>query len=230
MKVIDNVPVDLDQKEIVRALAVGRLKDRGTEIASFVGKSRTLVRPKAVYTIVSVTGIDEDLVHLDNGQILRSIILADALQCGQEIAPYVVTIGLKLEEEASKLSKDNLFGAWTLEKIGDIAVQKAAIYVRSRVEQELGSSISSFGPGTGTGKLFGIEQQEVLFRILDPLENIGVRLTPSYLMLPRKSISGVLAATSKEYVACEYCPRKCEYRRRPFGGEYHSMKCDHRSD
>jgi len=173
-----------------------------------------------------VIGIEDDDVHLEGGHTLKSIVLADMLERRQEVAPHVVTIGPKLEQDASMLGKENVFRAWALERIGDYALARAALHVRSLVEEKLGDAISSFGPGTGTGKLFGINQQGVLFQILDPFKNIGVSLMPSYLMVPRKSISGVFAATTREYVACQYCPRKCEYRRRQFSGEYVPIKCE----
>lgn len=214
VEVLRDIPADFEEKEVESMLAAGRLKDRMSDISGLIMRSRPLIDPKAVYAFDNVSRIDGDDIHLKSEHVLKSIILADTLQSGQEIAVYVVTIGPKLEEEASKLAKENLFGALTLERIGDIAVQKAGNYLRSKIQRRMGNSISNFGPGTGTGKLFNINQQEVLFEILDPLKNIEVRLTPSYLMIPRKSISGVLAALNKEYVACEYCPRKCEFRRK----------------
>jgi hypothetical protein len=46
-------------------------------------------------------------------------------------------------------------------------------------------------------------------------------------MVPRKSVSGILAATPKEYDACQYCPReRCMNRRKPFSGEYFPLGCE----
>ena len=189
-------------------------------------KSLSLIEPKAVYAFTRVVSIKGSEIVLESGHTLKSIILGDVLTLGQEVAPYVVTIGPRLEEEASKMGASNVLGAFALEKVGDYAVSKASAQLRRVVEKRLGTIVSSFGPGTGSGRLFGIEQQKVLFNMLNPLKNIGVRLTPSFLMVPRKSVSGVFAATLNEYVACQYCPReKCEHRRRPFAGEYAPIKC-----
>jgi len=84
------------------------------------------------------------------------------------------------------------------------------------VEETLGANVSCFSPGSGTGRLFGIEQQRVLFEILDPKKNIKVELAPSFLMVPRKSVSGIYAVTRQEYFACQYCPReRCQNRKNP---------------
>jgi len=149
------------------------------------------------------------------------------LEHGQTVVPYVVTIGPGLEKQASEEAKGSVFRSWVLERAGDHALEKAGAYVRSHVREALGGDVSSFSPGSGTGKLFGIEQQEVLFQILDPPESIGVCLTAGCMMVPRKSVSGVLAATRGEYVACRYCPReRCETRSEPFSGEYYPLECE----
>ncbi len=224
---IDNIPVEYDEEELWRKLNMKKLKGQKKEIISLIEESRELIEPKAVYTHLEVVEIAGDSVRLDSGDVLKGIILADMLKCGQKVAPYVATLGPNLENRASKLARDNVFLAFILNKIGDYALEIARGNIQLLVEKTLGDKVSDFGPGEGTGKLFGIEQQKVLFRILQPLENIGVRLTPSYLMIPKKSMSGVFAVTDEEYIACQYCPKKCEERRSAFRGEYHPRRVSH---
>jgi len=226
MIVVDPVPMEVHMEELPRIPEIGRASQK--EIASLAGICLKLIRPRAVYSSVKVMSLRNDEVLLSTGEVLHSIILADTLKPEQTIAPYVVTIGSGVEKRVLEEGRTSILRAWLLERIGDHALGKAAGYVRSQVEEMFGGRVSSFSPGTGTGKLFGIEQQKVIFGILDPPRNIGVELTSSYLMVPRKSVSGVFAAASQEYVACQYCPReRCLNRRRPFSGEYYSLRCDH---
>jgi len=221
IEVVNPIAVEIVTEEVLRGILVGRLRDRVGGMESLVDKCRSLIEPRAVYAFTRVVSIEGDEVTLESGHTLKSIVLGDVLTRGQEVALYVVTIGSRLEEEASRLGVSNVFGAFVLEKVGDYALSKASVQLRRLVENRLGVPVSGFGPGTGSGRLFGIEQQRVLFSILNPLKNIGVRLTSSCLMVPRKSVSGVFAATLNEYVACKYCPREgCERRSRPFAGEY----------
>lgn len=224
MEIIDEIPVEFDNEQIIRTLKVRRMNQQ--EIASLVNECRPLIKPKAVYAYEKVATIEKEMVSLQSGHTFKSVILADTLRKDQTIAVYVITIGLKLEEKASEKAKTSMIQSWIIESIGDYALRKAFQSFQLMIKDKLGSRLSSFGPGTGTGKLFGIDQPQVLFKILDPPKKIGVNLTPSYLMLPRKSISGVLAETNREYVACQYCPReKCQNRRKPFSGEYTSIDC-----
>lgn len=226
-QVVDNIPVKYDEEELWRELNMETLKGQKKEIISLIEESRGLIEPRAVYTYLEVVKIAGDGVRLDSGDVLKGIILADMLRCGQKVAPYVVTLGPKLEDHASKLARDNVFLAFILDKIGNYALEIVRGNIKLLVEKTLRGKVSDFGPGEGTGKLFGIEQQAVLFRILQPFENIGVRLTPSYLMIPKKSESGVFAVTDEEYVACQYCPKKCEDRISAFRGEYRPRRISH---
>jgi len=225
--VVDHIPVEYDEEDLWRKLHVETLKGKKKEIASLIEESRELIKPKAVYTYLEVVRIEENSIRLESGDVLNGVILADMLRCGQKIAPYVVTIGPKLEDRASNLTGNNVLLAFLLDKIGNYAVEIAKENIRSLVEKTLGDKVSNFDPGEGTGKLFGIKQQAVLFQILQPFNSIGVRLTPSYLMLPKKSMSGVFAVTDQEYIACQYCPRKCEDRASGFRGEYRPRRVSH---
>ena len=223
-KVIDHIPVELDLEEFLRVLRVRRLKKKDVDL--LLRRCHQLIEPKAVYAFVNVSRIEMDKVKLSSGDSLRSIILAEMLEEGQKIALYVVTIGCRLENVIPRESEGSILKAWTIEKIGDYALGKASAHIRSHVEEVLGGAVSSFSPGSGTGKLFDIKQQKTIFKVLDPPRTVGVDLTRSHLMVPRKSVSGVFAATRWEYIACQFCPReRCESRRRPFSGEYYPLNC-----
>lgn len=231
IEVLNPILVELDVEEFLQTKGAEKLvkRLRNRQIAPLIQKCRQLVEPKAAYKFVKVMNIEKDEVRLNSGDVLKGIILGDMLEDEQTIVPCVATIGPRLEKQASEEAKHSIIRAWILERIGDYALSKTVAYVRSIVEERLGSAVSSFSPGSGTGKLFGIEQQRILFRILEPHKNIRVRLTPSYLMVPRKSSSRIFAATRQEYVACQYCPRKCEFRGNAFRGEYASLHCEHKT-
>ena len=226
-RVIDPVPLDLDAGDLLRAAGAGMLREG--VVAALMERCLRLIEPKAVFALVKVTGVEGDEVRLEGGRTLRSMVLADMLECGQVIAPYVVTIGPKLESLGPEEARGNGLRRWILEKVGDYALERASAHLRNRMEDALGGPLSSFSPGGGTSTLFGIEQQETLFHILNPSESVGVRLTPGYVMVPRKSVSGVLAATRREEVVCQYCPsERCGSRNKPFSGLYYDLGCEDR--
>jgi len=215
--VIDRIPIELDTEEILQTIE-SRTRRTSDELVPLIEEARSIIEPAAVYSFLPVVDLKDEEVRLGNGHTLKSIVLSDMLEAGQEIVPYVITVGPRLEERAH--ADKNLLRTYLLEKIADHALEKAGEYLKAYTGKRLGSIISAFNPGSGTGELFTIEQQQVLFNILEPMENVGVHLTPSYMMVPRKSVSGIFAATREEYVSCAHCPRQCESRKRPYEGEY----------
>jgi hypothetical protein len=213
LEIINPIPLHLDPRELLQDLRPPKL---GEEMLALLPTAQLLIEPKAVYTKMKVTSIENDRIQLENGHALSSVVLGDLLERDQEILAYVATIGPRLEEEAEQKS---LLQSFLLDKVGNYAVNKACAYIKSHVASILGNIVSEFSPGSGTGELFAIEQQEPLFRILNPEASIEVRLS-SLMMIPRKSASGVFAATKEEYVSCEHCPRKCESRRALYKGAY----------
>ncbi len=228
MIVVNSIPLKICAEDILKTIRVRTQKQQ--EAKSVIEKGLEMISPRVVYTFAKVKAVEKAKVTLDIGQPFQSIVLADMLELGQTIALFVVTIGESLEKEASKDGKDSVLNGWVLEQTGDYALGKASANVKAQVEETLGGKVSSFSPGTGTGRLFGIEQQKGIFEILDPQTNIGVHLSPSFLMVPRKSVSGIYAVTSREYVACQYCPReRCVSRKKPFSGEYFSLNCENKT-
>jgi len=223
--IVDPVPVEIRADDVLQTMKI--VPSKKEEARSTIEKGLGLISPRAVYAFTEVKAIEETRVTLEADQTVQSIILSDMLERGQTVALFVVTIGEGLEKEASALGKTSILNGWVLEQTGDYSLRQASAYVRVHMEETLGRKISGFSPGTGTGKLFGIDQQKVIFEALEPQKSIGVILTPSFLMVLRKSVSGILAATPKEYDACQHCPReRCVNRRKPFGGEYFPLGCE----
>ncbi len=226
MTVVDPVPVEVRADDVLQTLRIGAQKQQ--QAKSVIEKGLGMVNPRAVYVFDKVKSVEEKRILLESGHYVNGIILSNMLEKEQPVALFVATIGESLERESSAQGKTSILNAWVLEQTGDYVLGRTSAYVKARVEETLGAKVSGFSPGTGTGKLFGIDQQKAIFEVLDPQENVGVTLTPSFLMVPRKSVSGILAATRREYDACQYCPReRCMNRRKSFSGEHFPLGCEH---
>lgn len=226
IRVVSRIGVEYDGDKLQRDLHIEGPSLLKKQAALAAEEGRRLIEPKAVYTCLKVVGVEGGQVTLENGAVLRGAVLADRLRCGQEVAPYVVTIGPELENRVSQLSKSNIVQAFLLDTIGSHAVRIAKKKIELLVAEELGVGIFDFGPGEATGELFGLEQQTVLFSILEPGKNIGVNLMSSCMMTPQKSASGVFAVSDREYIACRYCSRRCEVRKAAFRRQYSRYEDD----
>ena len=134
------------------------------------------------------------------------------VNCNQ-VAIFVATIGNRLEEMALKLSTDGLvLQSAVLDAIGSVACDNLADIVQTRLELIAGRQglfISQrFSPGYCD---WTIRQQKVIFRTVDT-DSAGVSLTDGFLMIPQKSISGIIgigtdAEKVTSYNPCNTCKK-----------------------
>jgi cobalamin-dependent methionine synthase I len=132
----------------------------------------------------------------------------------------VVTIGDLLEKKVSELfSQGEYPRALALDAVGTVAVEDFSRKVRKLARQEVieqGFKTSRhFSPGYSGWE---VSQQEIVFKSI-PSDNIGVRLTKGFMMLPQKSLSWVIGAgkeiivSSEEENKCKDCQSKyCNYK------------------
>jgi Methionine synthase I, cobalamin-binding domain len=139
--------------------------------------------------------------------------------CSQA-AIFLATIGEELEGRVAQLMKEgSMLEALIADSIGSAAVEKVADWFENEIRimaVEKGDKVGwRYSPGYCD---WDIMQQKDLFRVFDS-KSIGVNLTSECLMVPRKSISGIMGIgkfciTSS---ACRFCNKKdCPTRREEF--------------
>jgi hypothetical protein len=103
---------------------------------------------------------------------------------------------------------------YLLDEIGNIALREC----RRQFDQFLRDrfalgKLSFMAPGSLED--WPIQEQTALFSLLGDVESaIGVRLTDSLLMIPRKSVSGIYFPSEVSFFSCQLCPREhCEGRK-----------------
>lgn len=217
---LDHIPLSFDWSEVARSCHLDPGREEGEVLLLKLQGSSDLVEPKAIYSEVEVRDVFDGRILLEDGSWLESRLLAKKLTCAGRIFPYLITIGPRLEEQVRKLGSSNLLESWVLDKLGTYALRLIREKVKERIEREVGARVSKFSPGSTS--YWDIKQQEVLFHLLfarpQDEQEFGVTLTQSYLMIPKKSVSGIMGKTEREFVECEICPRQCEERRKPYQG------------
>lgn len=174
-------------------------------------------RPKAQVVEVAVEDVDAQTVRVGGVTIASPFVREKLLQSPVAYA-YLLTCGQEVEAWSRTLTDIvDVFYADELKKLWLGCAEKA---VRAEVCKRLapGATLSSLNPGSLPQ--WPIEGQRELFRILGDTEGtVGVRLTASCLMLPSKSVSGLLFQDHTGHVNCALCPREnCPNRRVPFRG------------
>lgn len=204
MEILENIPHDLDLKEIKRRL---HLEGGGgwDPVQDLIEEIRPLIHPRAVFKVSYIESKLEDTVVID-GMRFTSRVLRKNLDKVERVFPYVVTIGGKLEESAR--ARQDMLEKYYLDTIGNVALVAA----RKHLEEWLRSRYALDGMSymsPGSLQDWPIEEQTVLFSILGDVEgSIGVKLSESLLMVPSKSVSGMYFPTEIRFFSCQLCPRE----------------------
>ena len=177
----------------------------------------TLLEPAAVLDIVRVADFHHKTIELEGGHTFEGPLAARALAGAEEVALAVCTIGLALEERIHALFSEDPVQAMALDGAGVAALRKVSDAAIARIrgmanDRGLGSGMRAQPGQEG----WSIWQQKTLFALL-PADDIGVRLTESCLMIPRKSVSFVIGVgpdMRPDAVACDFCSKRhrCQWR------------------
>lgn len=228
MKIIKDLKLDLDKEEILRYQGYSRkkVKEPNQNILRIteeeINRGYSLFKPQGIYSLIKIKGSAlEGRINLESGLIFKfakSII--KQLKGASHLLVGVVTIGDLLEKKVSELFSHGEFPqALALDAVGTVAVEDFSRKVRKLARQEAieqGFKTSRhFSPGYSGWE---VSQQEIVFKSI-PSDNIGVRLSKGFMMLPQKSLSWVIGAgkeiivSSEEENKCKDCQSKyCNYK------------------
>jgi len=202
---IDSLTLDAD--------SVGRRLQgaRHELVQRLVALAQGVLQPKAAFRAGYVDEKVEEAVVID-GVSFHSRVLRRNLEGIGRVFPFVLTVGEAFDRIIDQTS--DLLEQYLLDEIGNLALREA----RRQFEHHLRSTfalekISCMTPGSLED--WPIEEQKNLFSLLSGVESaLGVRLTESLLMLPRKSVSGIYFPAEVSFSSCELCPReRCDNRK-----------------
>lgn len=213
------IPFEPDIDALLARLGLNDNPDEAEDVLSLLDRCKSVAQPKAAYFAAAVDELDAETGKIVIGGVeFSSALLAKKLSGSTMVWPNIVTCGRELYDFS--LSIPDPFDRYWCDEI----MQQALTDVRSAMLRDLEAK---FHPGKiavmGPGSLveWPLEQQVPLFRLLDEAAKFcGVELTPTLLMLPHKSVSGILFPNVDGWVSCSMCPRSgCPNRRADYSAE-----------
>jgi len=214
MPVLENVTLFFSQDYLIKHLRLGNKADASAVVQDLIATAESLIHLKIFYTVFYIEGREGDSIRID-GQIFTSRVLQKNMEKVERVFPYIITIGSELESQASGLG--DILKQYYLELTGDVALSLGKQHLEKHLKKGFGlEKVSSMSPGSLPN--WPITEQTPLFALIGDTERlIGVRLTDSLLMIPRKSISGIIFPTETTFFSCQLCSReRCEGRKAPF--------------
>ena len=213
-RILSEIPYHVDVALLLKALHLDEGSDEGADVLRLVSAAESVARPKALYQVAYVESRGDDHVVL-NGARLTSRILTVNLAGAHRVFAYVATAGTEIEEWANGMG-DMLEKYWA-DAIMLQAVRAAMTFLGEHLQERYRPGrLARMNPGSLQD--WPLREQRPLFSLVGDVESsIGVRLTDSYLMVPRKSVSGIQFPTETSYENCQLCDREpCPGRRAPY--------------
>ncbi len=222
LTVVADIQVSLEVAHILEGQGVPPAKASPAVVAvaqEVLAEAQSLIAPAALYTLLPVRAVEHEQILLDGGAVFEGPLAARVLAGADEAVVAVCTIGRALEERSAALfAAGSPLRGLAMDGAGTAAIRLVAGAVGSRICDEAAARGLSAGMSADPGQEgWPITQQRVLFDVL-PAEKIGVRLTDSCLMLPRKSVSFVVGLgpdMRADAVPCDFCSKRerCHWRR-----------------
>lgn len=206
MEILGPIRVALDVDTVQKKLHA----PKRTDIEDMVAQALSLAEPRAAFAAAYVDEKGDNEVVIA-GNRFRSRVLRKNLDDVGRVFPVVLTVGPRLEAAADSA---DMLARYYLDMIANLILAEARHHLIRHLCKRFGvEKLSWMSPGSL--QEWPLEQQRPLFALLPGVEDqLGVRLTDSCLMLPRKSVSGIYFPSESSFFSCRLCPReRCESRK-----------------
>jgi hypothetical protein len=216
MEIIDRIPFDLDMPGLIATLKIEEGSEDEADFRELADRALTAGKPRILYSECFLGDKSEDSVAVGN-VVFRSKTLRMNLDAVDKVFPHIISCGP--EFDTIPLPTGDALQEYWRDCIKEAALRAAINHFYSVLARRHGlRKTASMNPGAGPADTWPIQQQKELFSLLGDVEAaIGVKLTDSFLMVPNKTISGIVFATESDFVTCSLCPRDvCRNRRAPY--------------
>jgi len=216
MEIFTDIPFSLNSAALFAQFRIAANSSDARDITQLLELAQKHGRPKAAYTVSYVQARNGDCIQI-NDVVFSSRALCRNLQNVERVFPLLATCGNEMDQIL--VAQDDMLKNFFWDGIKAQLLEAASNFVFDLVSKRYRlSTTSAMWPGSGDAEVWPIEQQKELFILLgDAAERIGIALTDSYLMVPNKSVSGILFPAERDFRTCELCHRSgCPSRQAPF--------------
>ena len=217
-KMINNIKelIKIDKKEVLRYLQYKNQninEDLSNLINESIEETKKIINPKFVLRRYTIKKINKEngkkQVILENGNLI--------LESNDIMA---TTLGLDIEREIRKLTYTNLTKGVIMDACATTAIEEVCDVVQENIAKNLSSEdrYISYRYSPGYGDL-SIDKNIDINNILNTQKEIGLTVTNSGIMIPRKSVVALIGVSDKKAIStkksCDYCNNRhnCDYKK-----------------
>ena len=212
---LENIKTTINADKIIKRMGIKEEEDHML-VRELCAQAQEKSIPKAVLDIRYIDDITDPCVTIGDTQFCSSL-LANNLAETSKVILYVVTCGREVYDWACGI--DGFLEPYIAEQIKiealGCAYEAFNEYIKKNIFPEKSSIMNP-----GSLKDWPLLEQKKLFSLIGCVaEKTGVLLNDSCLMIPDKSVSGIVFTKEKSFVNCMLCDReKCSGRRAGYEG------------
>lgn len=211
-----------DTDSVLRRFRVSRDgPDVSAEILPVIPRLSPRIKAHGGFIVLPVfADIERKLLEVSSGHnalFTTGEMITPAFDGATHCAVFAATIGKGVEDESSRLSAEgSILQSYFADVFGSSSAERAAEFIHERVRE------FAVSEGIGAGNRYSpgycgwdVSAQKDIFSLL-PEGFCGITLTDSSMMLPVKSVSGIIplgAGVFHKPYSCAVCTRKgCLYK------------------
>ncbi|MBW1712396.1 MAG: hypothetical protein JRJ59_04545 [Deltaproteobacteria bacterium] len=200
MPVLEKITLDLSPGEVLTAIGRGQPLDKfEADVEWALEEAGQVWQPAALIDYFPKSGVEAEQVRVFSAKTNQEVSLklgpkADLLAPAEEVQVSISTIGPGLDQRIRELqAQGHSLRSYLLDSVGVVALGQVGQAVRQRAEARAADRGWGVSPSLSPGSLMGwpLEGQKVLTSLLD-LDQVGVSLSPSCVLIPLKSASAAI--------------------------------------
>lgn len=188
--------MQVKEKEVLRYLGSGG-RPAGEDLAQLIkdclAEIGDLTREKYTFGLFDLTREGGQLGVKNTTLKLLGRSIAQHLQHSEQVAIMAVTLGLAVDKKIAHYAQFNLTRGLVLDACASAAVEALCAQVESEIKAlaaRQGFNITRrYSPGYGD---FPLESQAPIVSILNAYRQLGLTVTESSLLIPRKSVTALM--------------------------------------
>lgn len=206
------IDISIDKDEVLRYLRYGSRKaDETTDriIDECIEEILEIARTNYIYNIYEVD-MEKEVISFENSRFkVEGKDISNHLHNSRKCAIMAVTLGNEVDKRIRYYSKVDLTRSLIFDACATTAIEALCDWVESIIKKiaikDGYKATSRYSPGYGD---LSIEIQPRILNLLDTQKHIGLTVTDTYILLPRKSVTafiGIGDNVKSQSMGCKNC-------------------------
>ena len=216
--------ISIDREEVLRYLEY-KCKDIDNNLVEIIEECRNIakdrINPRYTFRVYSIKQKYKGIIELEGTNlILESNDLYEILKDCNECILMAATLGINIEKDIKKYSCTELTKGIIIDSCATTAIEEVCDRVQNEIENNIlkNGQYLTFRYSPGYGDL-SIEKNTEILNILNGQKEIGLTITNSGIMIPRKLVIAIIGITDKKVeqdkTSCSTCKNKskCKFKK-----------------